>query len=557
MLSRILSRLLIVACIGVFVGVAYYFYDEYGAINLRERVVREAIDTSHLEGPCAGLASLARIGPAGVDLENTLSGLRNRLVSEVVGGEDLRGRRVLAQADREGIIDRSLCEQIRLSHQVGEVHPVLAFLRYTRDGGNPCEEEPRLAEVLDGLGSHRGIMLRALMGDVRELGCFSPALAEKVAVMVANAAAESPFLLDGLDEARIAAFLTQWAPVETAQLGCEAMARGGPSKLAKAVGCSAEARRRVLVHYQAADVPGLAGSPAADRDVVLLRQTGPFCEVMPAAGGALRTVACRSLRLASDLVLAVRIEALSYGRAEADLVAGLATYVGATGELKDDPQEPELHSWFGYNRDGELIGAAHRVELGAVAALLGEAVPDDPLRSFCKRSGAKYCYDVDWAHVVSRLRGAPLLFLSRPAAVFLAPVSLTPEETAARFHQAFGRDPAREAYWRVYGLGGGGAELALESTADDVSLRWRTAATAAWRTQAFGRSEGGANPASASFIAALDIQKDGHPALIIHRTAHAAGSKTPSGPTDELLLVSLPAGHDKFSVLNRLTIHEY
>jgi hypothetical protein len=559
MLSRILSRLAILASIAVLAGVTYYLLDEYRSLRERQRTLREVTAVNVKEGPCAALERLRHLGPVDSELQHTVNGLRSRLVAQVVGDDDLRGRRVLAAADREGLIDLSLCEQIRLSHAVGEVHPVLALLRYTREGGSPCEEEPRLSTVLDGLGSHRPLMLRALLRDIRELSCLSPALSEKIARMAASSLMEQPKLMDDLDVVRIAAYLTEWAPLESAQLACRAEARGERSQISLAIGCTPDARRRILVHYQTKQrlqpSTGAPELPVAS-DVVLLHESGPFCQVMPAAGGADYTVSCRALRLASDLVLAVRVEALSYGRAEADLVAGLATYVGEGGTMIASAKEPELRSWFAYNREGDLLGGAHRVELSAVAATLGEVVPDEPLRAYCKRTGARYCYDVDWAHVVSRVRGEPVLYLSRPASVFLEPRRLSPDESRARFNEAFGRDPAPGTYWQIFGLAGGG-ELAVESTHDDVLLRWQTSPDAPWRSQAFGHSEGGAVPPSAQLLAALDVRRDGRPELVLQRVTRkvtAAGAREQS---DEIWFLQLPVEADRFSVLNRLTVHEY
>lgn len=77
-----------------------------------------------------------------------------------------------------------------------------------------------------------------------------------------------------------------------------------------------------------------------------------------------------------------------------------------------------------------------------------------------------------------------------------------------------------------------------------------------WRHQSFGKSEGGANPPTASLLAALDLQRTGVPSLVIRRAGNRAGS-TACEKTEELLLVRLAKGQDQFSVQNRLTIHEY
>jgi len=561
MLSRIFSRLIILASVGILAGVTYYFMDAYRSLRERERTVQGLGTVGETEGPCAALAAARHVeGPLDPDLQYTLGSMRSSLATKIVGEDDVRGRRVLLRAFRDGLVDRGLCEQIRLARSVGEVHPVLALLRYTREGGNPCDEEPALAQVLDGLGSHRAVMLHAFMHDVSELHCLSPGLSEKIAGMVVDTLLESPRAMDDLDVLRVGAFVSEWAPLGAAQVGCRIESRGDVSALGNVLGCPPDARRRILVHYRVAhDIPASTEAAAltAGADVVLLRQMGPFCEIISASGAVVpRTVACKSLKLSSDLVVGVRVEALSYGRAQADLVAGLATYVGKDGAVVASTTEPELRSWFGYDRRGNLLGAAHKVELGAVAAMLGEAVPDEPLRAFCRKAGARYCYDVDWAHVVSRLEGEAVLFLSRPADVFLEPAPLTADEGASLFHQAFGREPSTGSSFGLYRFGKAG-ELVLEAERDDVELRWRLEPGAPWRAQELGRSEGGAMPPSARLLAALDIDRDGLPELVVQRITRGVAAGGPRDQSDEVLLLRLSRAGDTFGSLNRLTVHEY
>lgn len=560
MLSRLLSRLVILASIATLAGVTFYFMDEYRVLRERERALDRLTSLAADDGPCAALEAIRQHPAADGDVQQTLQALRGRLVGEVAGNGDASTRRVLLAAEREGILDRGLCEQIRLAQEVGEPHPVLTMLRYTREGGSPCDDEPHLAGVLDGLSSHRSLMLHALMRNVPQLGCLSPGLSEKIGAMAAAAVSEEPRLLDDLDVVRVAGFIGQWAPLEAAQLGCRAEARGEVSAVASTIGCTPEARRRILVRYRTGQVvppQGAALGLPAGSQVVLLGEAGPFCEVTSASeAGELHTVACSTLQLASDLVIAARIEALSYGRAEADLIAGLGAYGAEDAALRAAGDEPELRSWFGYDREGELVGSAHRVELGAMAAMLGERVPDEPLRAFCRRTGAKYCYDVDWAHVVSRLGGEPVLFLSRPARVFLPQAPLAPEETRARFAVAFGHEPVGETFGRVYALAGGG-ELVVNTGGDELALRWRLAGERTWRAQAFGRSEGGDTPPAVRLLAALDVQQDGRPELVIQRATYVVEGGAPQRVADELLFLHLADAGDRFTLLNRLTVHEY
>jgi hypothetical protein len=561
MWSRLLSRSLVLGAVATLAGITYYFLSQFQSIRDREHVIATLQEFSDEAGPCAALIAAHKVGPVSDDMRHTINGLRQSFAIQVVGETDKPGRKVLLDAEAEGILDQSTCEQIKLAREVGETHPVFALLRYTRYGGRVCEEEPRLGEILASLGSHRSVMLHAIMKDVHELRCLSPSLAEKIASMTVETLFDSPRALDDLDVLRIAGFLDEWAPERAAQLGCRVEAKGEASRLGTALGCTPDHRRRVLTHYKTlralARTDGGAPLPAGTQ-VVLVREQDNRCEVIPFEGDTqLYSGTCTDLTLVSDLFLAVRIEAITYGRAAADLVAGLATYVGERGKLQATTKEPELRSWFGYDASGELLGPAHIVELRAVAAMLGEEVPERPLRAFCQRSGARYCYDVDWAHAVSRLSGEAVVFLSRPeSGVFLQPMDPASETAQQHFRGAFGRLPSEGATIRVLPLAKGG-ELISEASLGSLELRWRLTGSAPWQAQSFGSAEGGAAPPSARLLAALDLQQDGRPELIMQRVTR---EMTPIGvkdTTDEVVLLHLGEGQNRFSFLNRLTVHEY
>ncbi len=560
MWSRLLSRVLVLGSIAVLAAVSYYFMSEYRALRERERVLQGLDELGREESPCTALAEARRLlAGADADMAYTIDNVQQSLAARVVGDEDEAAKNTLLAAEREGVLDSALCEQIQLARSIGEVHPVFAFLRYTREEGRACDEQEQLAEVLGGLGSHRPVMLHALMEHVSELRCLEPHVAETVASMVVDTVYASPRAMDDLDVLRIAGFLEDWVPLGAAQFGCRVEARSEVSALGNVIGCTPDERRRVLSHYRL-EKP-LSSSAAeqlpAGTEVLLLRDGDARCDVMPAGGSAaFYTVPCGDLSLSSDLHIGVRIEAITYGRAEADLVAGVATYVGRSGALTTDSKEPELRSWFGYDRDGHALGAAHRVELQAIAAILGEDVPERPLRAFCRRSGARYCYDVDWAHAVSRVAGEAVIFLSRPARVFLEEESLSRSEGEAHFWAAFGRAPKDNAYWRVYRLGTSG-ELLVEALRDKVEVRWRSVDTDAWQSQSFGKDASEGTPESARLLAALDIQRDGKPELLIQRATYRQAAQGVEPATDDVLLLHLADAHGHFVPLNHLTVHEY
>ncbi len=560
-MQRLLSRLAVLAAIAILAGVTFFFFRELRSLDHRRRVVQDIRGLADEEGPCVGLLESRRLAEgADADLEYTLNGVRAGLARDIIGSEDGHGRSALLAADKDGILDLGLCEQIRLARAIGEVHPVFALLRFVREGGHVCEDTEGLGKTLEGLGSHRAVMLHALMADVGALDCLGPGLREKIAGMVAETVASSPRFLDDLDVLRIASFLDEWAPLPAAQLGCRIEARGDVSRLGALIGCTPDHKRRVLPRYKTLrPVPDEAGGAglAQGAEVLLLREEEPLCDVLPVTEGArLVQAPCKDLVLVSGLKVAVRVEAVSYGRVQADLIAGVATYEGESGRLSSTTQDPGLRSWFAYDRRGEALGSASVVELTAVAALFGEQVPERPLKAFCERSGARYCYDVDWAQAVTRLPGEAVVFLSRPARVFLPELELGPDEAAEHFAQAFGRPPATGSQVRLHGLEGGG-ELITEGTLEGIELRLRVGSGGPWLSQRFGTGEGGPTPPSARLLAALDVQRDGRPELVVQRVAREAAEAGLRDVLDEVLLLHLPAGAGQFATLNRLTVHEY
>ncbi|MEO1513086.1 MAG: hypothetical protein AAFU70_13525, partial [Planctomycetota bacterium] len=127
--------------------------------------------------------------------------------------------------------------------------------------------------------------------------------------------------------------------------------------------------------------------------------------------------------------MAVRIESLRTERTAVDLIAGLAVYDGRAGALRPSTREPERHRWFGYSRVGAFLGASEVVDVAASIAASGGPRPESPLRDHCRRRGARYCYDVDWAKAVAPLAGEPMLFLSRPVEnSFMVVKTLLPSE---------------------------------------------------------------------------------------------------------------------------------
>lgn len=555
---------MVVASVGILAAVAYFFVSEFATIRSRETLLAKIRFAAEEGGPCAGLMMVRSVGwPKAEDVSmlRLLASLRTQYGREILGEFDGRGRKAMLAADAEGLLGRTLCEQIKLSHDVGDTHPVLALLRFTREGGNPCQEQDILVSVLAGLGSHRSAMLHALMKEVRRLRCLSPAAAQKVAKAVINELQQLPRFMDDLEVPAVASFINRWAPRRTAQFACRVEVREQVSRIANAVGCTPATKENLLTHYRSRRaLPRVENEPERKpgAEVLILREQEDRCEVLPVDGSRhLFSVSCDDLELLSPVHLAVRIEPIAYGMVRADLISGLITYDGRRGRITASRQDPNVHFWFGYTRSGMPVGRSGTVDLQDLAGQLGEKVPSDPLRTFCRNRGARYCYDVDWAHVVKRIEGEPVVFLSRPLdGTFLEEIVRMPEAVDRLFMQAFDRGPQKGAIPHVYRLRDG-AHLVVETLPDGIDLRWRLSPTAPWAAQSFGRGEGGSVPPSARLFAAFDLQADGRPELVVQRTQRGERQGELADLTDEVHLMHLAASGDHFETITQLTVHEY
>lgn len=542
-------------------SVAYWYSQQLGAAKHREQLVRDLGRIGEELGPCAGLAQARAISvPLTEELKITVEGQRRALVTQILGSDDRRAQSAFLSADREGLIDRGLCEQIKLVHDLGEMHPVLALLRFTREGSDPCDASYGFDEVLDGLTSHRTLMLKALMRDPGKLTCLASDKLDRLGSAVLELVRETPTILDDLETLKIASFLASAVPFGAAELACYLEAKSQASKLGQELGCTADHKSRVLAHYsyphRLAGPEGSVPVPA-DAELLILHREGERCEVRPVAEPPrLFKVACADLKLVSELELAVLVEQIGFGVVRADLIAGVARYLAADNKLTPPGKEPTLSSWFAYNRAGEPLGATQVVTLKDLGEQYNEEVPDAPLRAFCKNAGARYCYDVDWAQVVTKLAGEPVLFLSRPLPVFLREPSQAPELKASVVKEALGREPEAEVTSRVLELTGGGYVVVADGRGS-VELAWRLASEGAWTKQSFGAVEGGKAAPSARLLAVLDLQQDGKPELVMQRANRGIRQGQVKDENDQVVLLGLDAKGARFAALNQLTVHEY
>ena len=557
-MGRWVTNLVILVSLGVLAGVGWYFFSLYKETEGRQRTLMDLGVISNDAGPCAALMHATRLGTSfDAPMLQTIESMRSRFAGQIVGKDDRRSQRVLLDAAREGFVDLSQCEQIGLATAAGEAHPVLAFLRFTREDEDPCGDNTSLAQVLKGLSSHRGLLLHGLMKDVSRLDCLSPTLAQQVAGHSADYFFEIPQAFDDLDTLRVGGFLNRWSPLRTAQAACRAEVRGEVSRLANQVGCGSHALEHLLTQYKYAHpLPAKDQSPGlpAGGEVLLLDESGTRCEVLATTEPkALYTVTCKDLSLVSDVHVAVLVDRVEYGVVRADLVAGIATLEGAQNSLMIPGDTPPRRSWFGYSKRGLPLGTTEVVDLREVARELGSDVPESPLRAFCREAGARYCYDVDWAEVMGQLPGDAVIFLSRPLNVF---PQILRAGAASFFADAFGREPREDAVSRVYRLGHD-AYLAVESTPDTVDLKWQLGAGGSWEGQSFGRTEGGKIPPAARLLAALDVEHDGRPEILIQRATREDVGGVIRDSMDEIFMMKLSSGGDRFENINRLTIHEY
>lgn len=561
MWARLVTNMIILGSLTVLGGVGYYFYVEYHDLTHRTRVLTDLRTTLDDEGPCAALQRTRELDLADdYDLAQAVGTLRRVYAGVIVGDDDGRAREALLEADGEGMVDRTLCEQIKLVCDLGDVHPVMELLRYTRQGGDACDDPRGLGEVLDGLHSHRLVLLRSLLQDVSALRCLPSWLASKIAGRVLDEVRIDSEAMDKLDLLRVAQFVESWAPIRAAQFACGVQAGGGSSRLGITIGCTPYHRRQVLPRYRYSKevaAEGLSAAMPAGSAVLLLWEEGERCEVRPVDDPPrLLLVACKDLALLSDVQLAVLVESIKFGLARASLIAGVVTYEGAADRVSPSTKLPELRTWYGYSRSGDPLGLTQEVRMADIAAKFGEELPDNPVRTYCRGLGAKYCYDVDWTQLVGELKGDAVVFLSRPMRLFLRDARLARDVLDQLIGSAFGGALPTHVTIRVFALGGGGFLIAAIEPGG-LELRWRLGLDAEWQSQNFGAKEGGRVPPSARLLAAMDFRNDGRPEVLIQRIDRRNAADGPRDVSDAIMLLVLERSGTRFASLNTLTIHEY
>jgi hypothetical protein len=158
--------------------------------------------------------------------------------------------------------------------------------------------------------------------------------------------------------------------------------------------------------------------------------------------------------------------------------------------------------------------------------------------------------------VVGVLNGNPIVYLSRPMRVFLQAAKLPEDVLEHQFSEAYGRPSVRDAVRRAYDLASGGA-LLVEATRGGLHFCWRLRADSAWSCQAFGLPEGGRVAPTARLLAAMDIERDGRPELLVQRIERTRSNGAFKDTTDAILVLGLEPTGLRFRTLNRLVVHEY
>lgn len=566
MLAKVVfNGLLGVAVLALF-GAGWFFYGSLARIDSRREVFGTLQQRFESRGACAALVTLRRMNTErqfSASLRATLEDLRQEYARQVVGNAEPATASALAGAHRDGLVSGKLCEQIRLAKGLGQTHPVLTLLRFVRTEQDACRRQQLLLPTLQALDSHRPVMVHEIMRQVGRLGCLQASVARGLAHAALEHLRQRPRALDDLNAYRVARFLRRWAPRQAAALGCLVEVRGDVSVVANAIGCTPRARRRLLPRYRSAEPlthgRGVSADPAGTEVLLLAREPGSeTCQVMTdRPSPSLHRVRCDALTLVSGTQLSVRIEALRFGAVRADLIAGLGRLRPGTRAFAPAARRsPKLQTWYAYDRKGQFLGLADVTSLATVAQETGsQHVPDKPLRAFCRRTGARFCYDVDWAEVVRRVDGRATFFLSRPAdGVFLEqlPSGQARQRARAVLAERFRAEARSHAVWRlqnkgilVYQAGPQGFELALQGAAEGMA-------------QIHEFTPGARRGlVRARLLAAWDLEPDGRPELVVQQVHQQPEAASPGLESDEIVLMRYVARRNAFEPLNRLVIHEY
>lgn len=561
---RIVTNLVMVVSIATIAFVVFYFVRQIHYARERQEQLDGLFQISKEEGPCAGLEAARKMPrPMSFDTEHVVVGERQRLVRQLVGEQDPLAVSALLKADGDGLLDRTLCEQIYLLHQTGESHPVVELLRFTGEGGDPCERPELLAQALNQLSSHRDEMVHALLRDVSRLNCAPPWLSTRLAELVMDKLAVLPKFADDLDTHRLANFLQNWTSVRAAQYACaiQAESTDEPTLLARALGCTSEQLQHILPQFRCPiELTAIREWPpvVAGSEVALLSQEGERCRIRP-INGVLRvdTVACSKLIPLSDVDMAVHLDFVSFGVIKAALVGGIARHDAARKLLLAPSVEPNINTWFAYDRLGAPLGMTRSIRLVDLAKRYGEQVPARPLTTFCQESGAKYCYDVDWAKVVETLpTSEAVIYLSRPLGIFLHPAMKSREQLQALWPQTAMRRPADEGSMVMYEIPEQG-QLLIRQQRNSVEFRWRSITSQKWYSESFGAIEGGSAPSLARVMTITDAGQDGKPELWVQRLARTMDQGSLRNALDEILLYELSFSKPELKLINRLVVHEY
>ncbi|MCK5688045.1 hypothetical protein KAI87_02185 [Myxococcota bacterium] len=488
------------------------------------------------------------------------SKLAIKLASEIVGVEVPEQTQILYDALKRHLIDRTLCEEIRLASGAGELHPLIGVLEYAYGAVKPCEKPQNLSLLLRALSSHRGYMIHSLFLNMDLLQCLPPGVSLSLSRFALEEVHKDPLLFDDLDMARVAGFLTSRTPVDAAGFACEMEASKTPSKLAEMMGCSDTDKSEILTRYRYEREAGSeveADFIPESRILVLLSRDGEMCKTRSVKGPSqILKLRCSDLHLLSNLEIAFHIDEMKYGAHRLSLATGLALVHGESQRLSPSRRKPSKKIWYGYSQEGALLGLSEISHPGEEKTTeRSRAGQKSVMRSFCEKSGARYCFDVDWAESLTSLSATPSIYTSRPVNIFYEPI-LESDLLELWANEVFGIQKTKNAELWGFQLENHGSVLGATQEGR-FQIAWRASPSEKWQKQSFGGESGKGQLIKARMVVVLNLKIGMGPTLVVQRDV---GKKKRSGVVplfDDVLIMTLNPEWTRFSEKNRLTLHEF
>ena len=541
MLSRFLSRGVMLMSVALIATVTFYGMDTFRRYRDRERFYRTMETLVAKEGHCAAFFALQKVPPRlKGELADVWHAMYQRLIHGIMGDSSADTVAAFREALRLDIVDEGFCSDAQQLAKHGDEHDLLRIIRIIEEG-SLCSVS-HWSTLLESVTPHEAKVLYKLLQDVSRLSCLSPVVQERLASLILDSLEGDPKALDDGNVPRLASYLTTVAPPFAARFACLVKARQDASLLAATMDCASFVKKDVLVRYQTLTPATLASDRGVTlpvgTEVFLLREYDDTCDVAPTTSlSGLYGLPCLFLKLASDLRVAVRVESLPYGRTQADVVAGLFDYDGDQGLIVvDTKKESHSNTWFGYNRLGDYVGAAQVTDRRAAVATTLKKSPVKPLRA-CRFKDTQFC--ADWQSTVEKLGGEPVLYLSSPASIFNQVMEVPSERNTASLCDGCQSDIAPDKDVSLFALSHGG-RLLLTKSAAGLTIHWRIEQDSPWHVQEF-LADAKKPKEKIEWFAVLDIERDGLPELVVSRYQASEAVVAKDNRQEEIILLTLPS----------------